>query len=277
MSGLAAGQDARVVAAKEQDFFDEFWQATPLRRITTPLELPGIDLRGRRVLICSCGSGAEPVRAANAGASEVHAFDISTTAVAKALAVARFNGVRITAQVMDFHELAYADGYFDVIYGSAILHHVDCGRVAGELYRCLRPGGVAYFCENSDRNPLLRRVRRALFGSPGEVQRSRALGFRRHGTSDEYPLTDDELRQLAVTFDGELRIRVPHFMFFELLAIHGWRHARVLRLLQAFDRGVARALPAVARYSFLQDVMLVRRGARPPIWPADAWPLARAE
>jgi SAM-dependent methyltransferase len=184
---------------------------------------------------------------------------------------------RIAAQVMDFHELAYPDGYFDVIYGSAILHHVDCGAVAAELYRCLRPGGVAYFCENSDRNPILRVARRTLFGSPGEVQRSRAFGFVRHGTADEYPLTDDELRELAAVFDGELRIRAPSFVFFELLAIHGWRSERVLRLMRALDRGLATWVPAIRRYGFLQDVMLVRRGTGAPVWPADAWPLARAE
>jgi SAM-dependent methyltransferase len=263
-------------ASGEQAFFDAFWQATPLRRITEPLELPGIDLRGKRVLICSCGSGEEPVRAVNAGASAVHAFDISSTAVAKAREVARYNGVVIHAHVMDFHALAYPSGFFDVVYGSAILHHVDCARTGEEIRRCLKPGGVAYFCENSDRNPLLRWARRTLFGAPGEVQRRRAWLFKRYGTDDEYPLTDDELRVLQRAFGGGLRVRIPRFVFFEMLALHGWRNDLFLRAMQAADRLAVRLRPGIARYSFLQDVVLRKDAVGSPArgaFPKDSWSL----
>jgi SAM-dependent methyltransferase len=252
------------VARQEQAFFDELWHKTAPRRITEPLVVPGVELRGKRVLICSCGSGEEPVQAVNAGAAEVCAFDISTTAVAKANEVAAYNGVTVHAQVMDFHALAYASESFDVIYGSAILHHVDCGLAGRELLRCLKPGGVAYFAENSDRNPLLRWVRRTLFGAPGEVQRSRALLFRRHGTSDEYPLTDAELDVLRDVFSGGLALRFPRFVFFELLAIHGWRNDRFLRALRGVDGVIGRLVPPVNRYSFLQDVVLRRPPAPAP-------------
>jgi SAM-dependent methyltransferase len=203
----------------------------------------------------------------------VHAFDISFTAAQKARDVASFNDVEVAAQVMDFHALAYPSGYFDVIYGSAILHHIDCDRAGREIFRCLKPGGIAYFAENSDRNPVLRWSRRALFGAPGQVQRSRALFFKRHGTSDEYPLTDDELAVLDGIFGGEVRVRIPRFVFFELLAVHGWRDARFLRLMQRIDRNVARLFPALARYSFMQDVVLTRRthGGAVPRYPADAF------
>jgi SAM-dependent methyltransferase len=260
------------IAKQEQAFFDELWQQTPIRRITEPLEIPGVELKGRRVLICSCGSGEEPVRAWNAGAEEVWAFDISSTAVRKAHEVAEYNGATVRGQVMDFHALAYPSGYFDVIYGSAILHHVDCGLAGPELLRCLKPGGVAYFAENSDRNPVLRWVRRALFGSPGEVQRSRAFGFQRHGTSDEYPLTDDELALLANAFKGSLSVRFPRFVFFELLAIHGWRNAAFMRAMQGVDGAIGRLIPPLNRYRFLQDVVLTRPAASPEPGAGGALP-----
>jgi SAM-dependent methyltransferase len=263
----------------EQAFFDAFWQATPLRRITERLEMPGVDLRGKRVLICSCGSGEEPVRAVNAGASAVYAFDISSTAVAKAREVARHNGVVIHAHVMDFHALAYPSDFFDVVYGSAILHHVDCARAGDEIRRCLKPGGLAYFCENSDRNPLLRWARRTLFGAPGDVQRRRAWVFKRYGTDDEYPLTDDELRALQRAFGSALRIRIPRFVFFEMLAVHGWRNDRFLRATQVADRLAVRLIPGIARYSFLQDVVLRKDADGSPAraeFPSDSWRLETA-
>ena len=47
------------VARQERAFYDRYWRVTPLRRVEARLEVPGIDLRGLRVLICSCGSGEE--------------------------------------------------------------------------------------------------------------------------------------------------------------------------------------------------------------------------
>ncbi len=243
------------LAERERSYFDEYWQSVTPRRIEGRLEIPGMDLRGKRVLICSCGSGEEPVMAANAGA-EVHAFDISATAVAKALEVAAFNGVKVVAEQMDFHELRYPDGFFDAIYGASILHHVDCGRVGREIGRCLRPGGVAYFLENSDRNPLLRSVRRFAFGRPGEVQRKRFLFFRRDGTTDEYPLTVEELAELARAFPGEMSLSHDRFVFFELLAIHGARAPLFRKLTRALDAAAVRVLPPLLPYSFHQQVRL---------------------
>jgi SAM-dependent methyltransferase len=242
------------VVDREKEFFDAYWERTPVRRIEEPLLIPGLDLRGKRVLICSCGTGEDPVRAACSGAAEVHTFDISEVAVRKAREVAAYNGVAVDARVMDFHALEYPADYFDVIYGLAILHHVDCGRVGREIHRCLRPGGVAMFSENSDRNPVLRLARRLLFGRPGQRQRHRFLFFTRAGTSDEYPLTDAEIEAAADAFGGAYRLSFSRFWFFQMLAYHGWRNGRFQRLMSALDGLTVRAFPALARYSFVQEV-----------------------
>lgn len=247
---------------RERQFFDELWQQTVATRIEEPLDIPGVDLRGKRVLICSCGTGSDPVRAARAGAAAVATFDISDVAVRKAREVAEFNQVEVDARVMDFHALDYPDEQFDVIYGLAILHHVDCDRVGREIHRCLKPGGVAMFRENSDRNPILRVVRRALFGSPGEHQRSRFLFFTRAGTADEYPLTDDEIEAAAAPFGGEYRVTIPEFHFFRMLALHAWRNPRFGRAMAALDDAIVRAFPRLARYSFMQEVWFEKAVSR---------------
>lgn len=250
--GAIVGTDR--VIDREKQFFDAYWERTELRRVDDPLTIPGLDLRGKRVLVCSCGTGEDPIRAARAGAAEVHTFDISEVAVRKARAAAAHNGVAVDARVMDFHSLEYPADYFDVIYGLAILHHVDCGRVGREIHRCLKPGGVAFFSENSDRNPVLRWARRLMFGSPGQRQRHRFLFFTRAGTSDEYPLTDAEIATAAAAFGGRYRLTFPGFCFFQLIADHGWRSDRFQRLMRALDRGTVRAFPGLLRYSFLQEV-----------------------
>lgn len=239
---------------RERAFYDVYWQRSELERVTAKLEIPSLaSLAGQRVLVCSCGSGVEPVMAANAGGI-VSAFDISPVGVANAQRSAAFNGVAVDVRVMDFHELEYPDESFDVITGSAVLHHVDCARVGPQIWRCLAPGGIAYFQENSDRNPLLRFARRAMFGRPGEVQRSRFLGLRRYGTTDEYPLTEAEIATLNDTFAGTLVRLYPKFCFFELLAMFGWRNPRFWSWMQRLDRATVRVAPFVRPWSFLQDV-----------------------
>lgn len=247
---------ASELSNREAAFFDDLWQQTKLERYPDPLVIPGIaSLSGRRVLVCSCGTGMEPVMAANAGA-EVFAFDISHEAVAKAIAVAEYNRVTINAEVMDFHALRYPSDYFDLIVGSSILHHVDCEKVGSEIYRCLKPNGVAYFIENSDRNPVLRWARRTMFGNPGGFQKRRFLFFGRHGTSDEYPLTEEEVAVLERIFDGHITRLYPNFVFFRMLAIHGWSNPTFTRVMRALDNFTSRLIPSVRKYSFAQNIWL---------------------
>jgi 2-polyprenyl-3-methyl-5-hydroxy-6-metoxy-1,4-benzoquinol methylase len=92
---------------KEAAHFDEVWQRVRPTKITDSLTVPGMDsLVGKRVFICSCGSGRDPVRAANAGA-QVSAVDLSSIGVMKAQEMAEFNAVAIDARVMDLHHLDF--------------------------------------------------------------------------------------------------------------------------------------------------------------------------
>jgi hypothetical protein len=85
------------VEQREKKFFDEEWKKIKLRPITGSLIIPTIaSVAGKRVLICSCGTGIEPVRAANAGAA-TYAFDISGVAAANARRIATHNGVKVEA------------------------------------------------------------------------------------------------------------------------------------------------------------------------------------
>ena len=225
--------------------------------VQEPLAIPGVELAGKRVLVCSCGSGNEPVQATRAGA-DVWAFDISSVAVQKAHDVARLNEQTIRAAVVDFHALSFPDACFDVIYGSSILHHVNCATAGREILRCLKPGGVAFFWENSDRNVILRLARRAMFGSPGQRQRTRWLWFRRTGTSDEYPLTEQEVAVLDEIFGGRLERVYEDFMFVRLFSLFGWNRPAVSSVTEAVDALTVRICFWLMRYSFAQGVRVTK-------------------
>lgn len=63
-------------------------------------------------------------------------------------------------QVMDAHNLEFPDGTFDIIFGNAILHHLNFETALKELYRVLKPDGEIVFVEPLARNPVGKLVRR---------------------------------------------------------------------------------------------------------------------
>lgn len=200
------------------------------------------DLRGKCALDYGCGHGMAAVVMARAGAT-VTAFDLSPGYVSEAQERAAANGVRITCTPADGEELPFADGSFDAVWGNAILHHLDLARAGRELFRVMRPGGVAVFCEPWGGNPLLAAARRFL-PYPGK-----------HRTPDEVPLTRRDLAPLRAVF-GNVEVRG-----FQLLGMvrRVWK-GRAVRALDAVDAGLLRAVPPLrnwCRYA----VVVVRKSA----------------
>lgn len=246
------------ILEREKRFYDEAWKGVRVRQITGKIMIPGVkSIKRKRLLICSCGSGKEPVRGAMLGA-ETYAFDISKTAVENATHMAEHNNVTVKACVTDFHRMSFQDNYFDILYGSAILHHVDCSIAGREIYRVLKPGGIAFFRENSDGNPFLRHLRRLLFGKPGGHQRRQFFFIKRTGTSDEYPLTVDEIKELSRIFNGNVRVIYDDFFFFALLNRLVFRNPNIGKLLRSLDSNIGKILPFMKRYSFHQQILLTK-------------------
>jgi ubiquinone/menaquinone biosynthesis C-methylase UbiE len=124
------------------------------------LELAG-DQSNKSVLEYGCGEGWVSKDLAVAGA-KLSAFDISAEAVARTRKVLASAGVadRCSVEQMGAENLRYADGSFDSAIGFAILHHLDMEMALAELYRVLKPGGVAFFAEPLGTNPLINLYRR---------------------------------------------------------------------------------------------------------------------
>ncbi len=118
------------------------------------------DLNGKRVLEIGCGLGAISTLLAKNGA-EVTAFDLSEKSVFTAQRRARLNGVaeHIDLAVSAGEALPFADESFDVLFGKAILHHLDVTLGSEQLLRVLKPGGKAAFVEPMGMNPVLNFVR----------------------------------------------------------------------------------------------------------------------
>jgi SAM-dependent methyltransferase len=144
------------------------------------------DRSGKQVLEYGCGEGWITRDLAQDGAW-VSAFDISAEAVRRTREVLESAGVsgRCRVAQMGAERLEYPDDYFDLSIGFAILHHLDLELALAELYRVLKPGGVAYFAEPLGSNPLINLYRRL---TP------------QYRTEDEKPLDLETLAPLVARF-----------------------------------------------------------------------------
>jgi ubiquinone/menaquinone biosynthesis C-methylase UbiE len=145
------------------------------------------DVSGRDVLDLGCGHGMASVVLARRGANVI-ATDLSSGYLREARRRAEANGVEVQFVQADAERLPFADHSFDRVWGHAILHHLDVERAARELFRVLRPNGVAVLCDPWGENPLLTLARHWISGSG-----------QRH-TQDERPLTQRAVRILKRVF-----------------------------------------------------------------------------
>jgi SAM-dependent methyltransferase len=137
----------RALCFRDADYLDhETWIRPAFQRLGA--------LHGRAVLDYGCGHGMAAIVLARSGA-HVTAFDLSTRYLEEARKRALANGTQIHFVCTPGECLPFADGAFDLIWGNAVLHHIDLVIAAQELYRVLRAGGHAIFCEPWGENALL--------------------------------------------------------------------------------------------------------------------------
>lgn len=139
---------------------------------------------GGRALEFGCGPGDA------LWLQDGYAFDLSEAALTQAQAQASRRGLAVRFCQADAEHLPYRDASFDLIYGRAILHHMDTATAAREIHRLLKPGGKAIFSEALGLNPLV-----ALF---------RVLTPRIR-SADEHPLRIRDFRVYRRYFDLKLR------------------------------------------------------------------------
>jgi SAM-dependent methyltransferase len=146
------------------------------------------DIRGRTVLDFGCGSGENTLLLAKRGAKTV-GVDISADLIALARSRLAINGLPGAAQfiVGSAHNPVESDRV-DVVFGVAILHHLDLELTAREVHRVLKPGGRAIFQEPVRDSPLIRALRRCVPYKTPDV------------SEFERPLTEREVEGFTARF-----------------------------------------------------------------------------
>jgi len=222
--------------------------AHPPRDTAYPLEFAYQelgDVGGMRVVDFGCGSGANSVLLANRGA-HVWGIDISEDLLRLAQRRLGVNGRAGGATFIagSAHDMPFPDNSIDVVFGIAILHHLDLDLVSKEIRRVLKPGGRAIFQEPVRNSKVIRFVRSLIPYRAPDI------------SPYERPLTDGELNRFASGFSSwSVRaFALPHVQVGQVVPVakNYWR------TWYAWDRAVLRALPWLSRYASIRVISLVK-------------------
>ena len=191
------------------------------------------DVRGKTVLEYGCGDGENTVVLADRGA-HIIALDIS----AELLDVARkrldVNGCHdVDLLIGSAHTLPLPDESVDVIFGMAILHHLELDLAAREVWRVLKKGGRAIF-EEPTRNSKVVAKLRALFPKRADV------------SPFERPLTSREMKEFAGPC--EYRAKTFQLAFSSLASLVPRWTGEATRLSARADAYLLRHVPALDHY-----------------------------
>jgi SAM-dependent methyltransferase len=203
------------------------------------------DVNGQRVIDFGCGSGANSALLTGRGA-RVWAIDISgdLLQLAQRRLVVSGRGGGATFIAGSAHDLPFPDGSIDVVFGIAILHHLDLDLVGREVRRVLKPGGRAIFQEPVRNSKVIRAVRTLIPYRAPDI------------SPFERPLTDPELRRFTNGF-AAVSVRafaLPHVQLGQKLPMV----RKYWQALYALDRWLLSRMPSLEQYASIRVIHLTK-------------------
>lgn len=191
------------------------------------------DVRGKTILEYGCGDGLNTVVLANRGAKIV-ALDISAELLEVAHKRLEANDCKnVDLLIGSAHGLPLSNESVDVIFGMAILHHLELDLASREVWRVLRRGGRAIFEEPTRNSKLVAKIRK-LF-----PQRAEVSPFERPLTTKEMKNFVEPCRYQAKTF---------HLVFSSLASIVPRWRGQAIDLSAQLDAYLLRRFPSLSYY-----------------------------
>ena len=201
------------------------------------------DVSGKTILEYGCGDGLNTVVLANCGA-KIIAFDISADLLAVAKKRLEVNGCEgVELLVGSAHTLPLPDESVDIIFGMAILHHLDLELAAPEVQRVLKKGGRGIFEEPIRNSKLLGRLRR-FFPQHADV------------SPFERPLTNQEISDFAAPCSFRAKtFQLPLSSIANVMPV--WNRQAV-NACAHIDTYLLRRFPVLGHYATLKVFEIVK-------------------
>lgn len=198
---------------------------------------------GLRMLEYGVGREMETAALLAQRGASVEAIDISEVAVEQARENARLAGIegQISFRVANAEALPFDDDTFDIICGTAIIHHLDLRNAYSEIARVMRPDGVALFTEPLGHNPVI------------NLYRKLTPSLR---TEDEHPLVVEDI-ELARPYFETVEVHYFHLSSLAAVPLGNTRFfARSLKALEGLDRLPFRHVPPLRKYAWYTVIEL---------------------
>lgn len=196
---------------------------------------------GQRVLEYGCGIGSHAFDLARHGA-QVIGVDISDVAITKATDQAQRKKLTAASFVkMDAENMTFPDRHFNLVCGTAILHHLELDTAMKELARVLTDDGCAAFLEPMGHNPALNLFR---------------MLTPKLRTKDEHPLMVRDVDLIRGYFE---KSEIHYFTLFSMISapfINTRFFQFMLQPLERFDQLVFRLIPWLGHFAWYSAIIL---------------------
>lgn len=188
------------------------------------------DVSGKTVLDYGCGAGENSVLVAKHG-GDVIGVDISPELLEIAGQRMDLHGFddKYDFRVGSAHDLPLEDESVDVVFGMAILHHLDLDLSSKEVFRVLKKGGRAIFFEPVRNSKAIKFIRNLIPYQEPDI------------SPFERPLTDAELKDFSKQFTN-YKSRAFSLPFVNLVQVLGLSD-KLLHKAISFDGKVLRSIP----------------------------------
>lgn len=202
------------------------------------------DATGKVVLDYGCGAGENAVLVAGRGA-KVIGVDISPDLLDLAAKRMEMHGYSsYEFKVASAHDLPLEDESIDIVFGMAILHHLELPVASKEVFRVLKPGGRAIFSEPVRNSKFIKFVRGLIPYQSPDV------------SPFERPLTDVELDAFSTGF-SPTRSRIFSLPFVNLVETLGFT-AGPLHAAIKIDGIFLRSLPFLKKFGSVKVFEIVK-------------------
>lgn len=204
------------------------------------------ELANKNVLEYGCGNGHNLLHWGAYSASVI-GIELSQQSVARAnqFVHQHIKSIPAVAVPMNAEKLGFKNNSFDVIVGTAILHHLDLKLALPEIYRVLKPGGVGAFLEARGTNWFINFFRKI---TPSMR------------TADEHPLVEADFQLMKSHFEG---VEVANFYITALLSLvirKIWRNEAFFvplhKFLTTLDQTLVRLFPWLQKLCWIAVIQV---------------------